>query len=314
MGLLDSLKSIFAKSGKPGQPGRAPKPKKGPRVDLKKRFELQGRTGQGSMSRVWRAYDRSIGRTVCLKILDKEKTAKFEARFIGKKKPPEGEICLGLKHKNIVKTFEAGTSTQHEPFLVMELIEGNGLNFLVETKSPRLRGHELELLIQLADAVEYLHREKFIHRDLCPRNVMVTTDNVIKLIDFGLTIPYRPEFCTPGNRTGTPDYLAPEVIRRQSTDHRVDLFALGITAYEVFTGNLPWERAAGSMESLQKHINTHGRDPRDFRPDLDDATREMLIKAVDRDAKVRFQSAGEFRQALVALKNGSQVAHEPMPQ
>lgn len=274
---------------------------KGKKVDLKKRFELIGRTGQGSMSRVWRAYDRSIGRTVCLKILDKEKTARFEARFIGKKKPPEGEICMGLKHPHIVKTFEWGYSTQNEPFLVMELIEGSGLNFLVETHSPKLRGGEVGFLDQLADAVEYLHREKFMHRDICPRNVMVTNDGVVKLIDFGLTIPYSLEFCSPGNRTGTPDYLAPEIIRRMSTDQRVDLFALGVTAFEVFTGHLPWDRAAGSMESLQKHINTPGRDPREYRPDLDDETREFLMKAIEREPRDRYQTAAEFRQALTAL-------------
>lgn len=296
---------MFGGKQQGSKPGAAPKPvvkkKKLARVDLKRRFELQGRTGQGSMSRVWRAYDKTLGRTVCLKILDKEKTAKFEARFVGKSKPSEGDICMSLKHLNIVKTFEHGLSKQGEPFLVMELIEGVGLNFLIETRSPKLRGHEVDVLSQLADALAYLHREKFLHRDLCPRNVMVTNDGVVKLIDFGLTIPYRPEFCQPGNRTGTPDYLPPEVIRRQSTDHRVDLFALGVTAFEVYTGFLPWERSQGSMEALQKHINSPGKDPREFRPDLDDATRTFLVKAIERDVRERFQSALDFRQALQAL-------------
>ena len=286
---------------KKGPGGAAPKKKKGPKVDLKKRFELQGRVGQGSMSKVWRAYDRSIGRSVCLKILDKEKTAKFEARFVGRNKPPEGDICMSLRHPNIVRTTEWGYSTQNEPYLVMDLIEGVGMNFLVETRSPKLIGHEIELLTQLADALEYLHREKYMHRDLCPRNVMVTNDGIVKLIDFGLTIPYKPEFCQPGNRTGTPDYLAPEVIRRQSTDHRVDLFALGVTAFEVFTGTLPWERSQGSMEALQKHINTPGKDPRDVKPDIDPGVRKFLQKAIEREAKDRFQTAGEFKQALLAL-------------
>src|SRR5438132_3919555 len=97
---------------------------------------------------------------------------------------------------------------------------------------------------------------------------MVTSDDVVKLIDFGLTIPYTPAFCEPGNRTGTPDYLAPEIIRRQTTDHRVDLFALGVTAYEIFTGGLPREKARGAMEVLTKHINSPARDPPQYKPDL----------------------------------------------
>src|SRR5439155_1134274 len=125
----------------------------------------------------------------------------------------------------------------------------------------------IDYLTQLADAVEYMHKEKYLHRDLCPRNVMVTNEGKIKLIDFGLTIPYTPRFCEPGNRTGTPDYLAPEIIRRQTTDHRVDLFALGVTAYEIFTGGPPREKARRSMEALTKHINSPARGPREDRPD-----------------------------------------------
>ena len=89
---------------------------------------------------------------------------------------------------------------------------------------------------------------------------------MVKLIDFGLTIPYTPDFCRPGNRTGTADYLAPEIIKRQSTDHRVDMFALGVTAFEIFTGLLPWERSLSSEETLRKHLNTPSRDPKDLAP------------------------------------------------
>jgi serine/threonine protein kinase len=130
---------------------------------------------------------------------------------------------------------------------------------------------------------------------------MVTNEDSVKLIDFGLTIPYTERFCEPGNRTGTPDYLAPEIIKRQHTDHRVDLFALGVTAYEVFTGGLPWPKAQGSMEILLKHINQPGRDPREFDPNLPDDLYALLVKAVDRDPKQRFQTAAEFREALEAL-------------
>ncbi len=279
--------------------GSKPKSKL-PIVDVSKRFELLGRTGQGSMSKVWRARDKNIGRVVCLKILDKEKTAKFEARFPGLKRPSEGAVMMMLRHPNIVKTFEHGLTTKGEPYVVMELIDGMGLNFLIETRSPSLRGRRIHLLSQIADALEYLHNQKYLHRDICPRNVMVTNEGVVKLIDFGLTIPYTPQFCKPGNRTGTPNYLAPELIKRTTTDHRVDLFALGVTAYELFTNNLPWEKTE-SLMTLMSHMNSPGKDPRDFVPDMDQDLAEVLIKAIERDPRERFQSAAEFREALKAL-------------
>ena len=272
-------------------------------ANVSKRFELHGRTGQGSMSKVFKAYDRDLGRTVCLKLLDKLKTKKFEERFKiqGLKKPSEGEVCVALKHINCVKTYEHGVTTEGEPYLVMEWIEGLGLNYLVETKSPQLEGKRIPVLGQLCDAVSYLHGEKYLHRDLCPRNVMMDQEGVVKLIDFGLTVPYTPAFCVPGNRTGTVDYLAPEIIKRMPTDHRVDLFALGVTAYEMFTNSLPWERSPSSEETLRRHMNQPPRDPRDIIKDMDDDLGRLLLKSVDRDRNNRFTTASQFKEALLKL-------------
>jgi len=294
VGLLANLKRWFA-AGPKGDSAL-------PRINVSKRFDLLNRTGQGSMSKVWRARDKSMGRMVCLKLLDREKTAKFEARFPGINKPREGAICMALQHKNIVRTYEFGLTTEKEYYLVMELVDGMGLNFLIETRSPQLDGHRVDYLIQMADALEYIHRQGYLHRDICPRNIMVTKDHVVKMIDFGLTIPNRPEFCKPGNRTGTPNYLAPELIRRVTTDHRVDLFALGVTIYELFTHDLPWEKAQ-SMQTLLSHMNSPGKDPRELRPDLDKATAKLLMKAIEREPRDRFQTAAEFRDALQALPN-----------
>jgi serine/threonine protein kinase len=293
VGFLAKLQALFGGKGKGD--------KKLPRADVRKRFDLLGRTGQGSMSKVWRARDLKLGRTVCLKLLDKDKTAKFEARFPGLKKPREGEICLQLKHKNVVETYEFGITTAGEYYLVMELIDGMGLNYLIETKSRQLEGNRINLLAQMCDAIEHIHKQGFLHRDICPRNVMVTGDNVVKMIDFGLAVPNKPEFCRPGNRTGTPNYLAPELIRRVTTDSRVDLFALGVTAYEVFTGDLPWEKTQ-SLQTLQGHMNSPGRDPREMRPDLDAETTAFLKKAIERNPQDRFQNPAEFREALRELK------------
>jgi serine/threonine protein kinase len=282
---------------------RKRKREKLPVTDVAKRFDLRGRTGQGSMSKVFHAYDNKLGRMVCLKLLDKAKTAAFEARFSnqGLDKPSEGAICMAVRHPNCVGTYEYGISTKKEPYLVMEWIDGLGLNYLIETKSPQLKGNRINYLKQLCEAVEYLHAAKFLHRDLCPRNVMVTKDGLVKLIDFGLTIPYTPEFCRPGNRTGTADYLAPEIIRRTTTDHRVDVFALGVTAFEVFTGLLPWERSLSSEETLRRHLNTPPRDPKDLNPDLDDDLCELLRKSIARDPANRLPSATAFKEGLEHL-------------
>jgi serine/threonine protein kinase len=271
-----------------------------PRIDVNKRFELIGRTGQGSMSKVWRVRDRLTGKTFCLKVLDKVKTAKFEARFPGLKRPSEGTILTSLKHPNIVTTYEHGLTMEGEQYVLMELIEGVGLNFMVETRSPNLEGNRISILTQVADALDYVHKKGFVHRDICPRNVMVDREGVVKLIDFGLTVPSTPEFCKPGNRTGTPEYLAPEVIKRAPTDVRVDLFALGVTAYEMFTSHLPWDKAE-SMQTLLNHMNSPGRDPHDFRPDLDKRVAAVLTKSVAREPKERFQTAVAFREALKSL-------------
>jgi len=291
VGLLSTLKSLFKK-----------KPKSNLKViDLEKRFELLGRTGQGSMSKVWRARDRESARIVCVKVLDLVKTAKLEARFIGMKRPPEGEVCMGLKHPNIVRASEHGVTKKKEPYIVFELIEGVGLNFLIETKSKELQGKRVKLLTQLAEGLEYIHNKGFLHRDICPRNTMVTNEGVVKIIDFGLAIPFTPIFCKPGNRTGTINYLAPELIKRLSTDQRVDMFALGVTAYELFTGGiLPWEKAE-SLQILLSHMNAAARNPLDYCPDLNPKVVAFITKAVDRDRERRFQNAKEFREALKDL-------------
>lgn len=273
-------------------------------VDPVKRWDLQNRTGQGSMSKVWRAFDRDLGRQVAVKLLDKAKTAKFEEKFklMGLKKPSEGEVCVGLRHENIVKTFEHGVTTTGEPYLVMEWLDGLGMNFLIDAKNKQLDGNRVNFLCQLCDALQFLHDQKYLHRDLCPRNVMVTQHGVVKLIDFGLTIPYTPEFCQPGNRTGTVDYLAPEVIKRSTTDHRVDLFALGVTAYELFTNFMPWEKSLNSEETLRRRMNTPPRQVKQLKPDIEDDLAALLMKAISVDRNGRFNTATEMKEALLRLK------------
>lgn len=270
------------------------------KVDLPRRFDLIGRTGQGSMSKVWRARDSRSGQIVALKVLDLEKTRRFEARFPGLEKPTEGEVAVSLTHPNIVRTREWGLTLQNEQFLVMDFIEGVSLSFLVDMQNELMQTHRLDLMIQLGDAVEYFHRQHWIHRDICPRNVMVSQDNQIKLIDFGLAVPDTPDFRKPGNRTGTGNYMAPELIKRKPTDQRIDIFSYAITCYEMYTRTFPWPSSGASLEMIVQHINNPPEDIRTHIPDIDTQVADAIMRGLENHPDDRWQTIGEMTAELRA--------------
>lgn len=273
------------------------------KVDIAKRFDLIGRTGQGSMSKVWRARDTVSGREVALKVLDRNKTLRFEARFNPSwNKPAEGEIAVLLKHPNLVNTLEHGITTEDEPYLVMDFVEGFGLSFLVDMQNETMQKHRVSFMVQLAQGIEYLHKEGFIHRDLCPRNVLVDPKGVVKLIDFGLVVPNTPPFQAPGNRTGTANYMAPELIKRQRTDQRIDIFSFSVTCYEMYTKELPWE-SGETLEAVMHHINKPPKHIREYVPEIDDQIADTIMKGLERDPRDRWQTISEM---LVPLREAKQ--------
>lgn len=226
------------------------------RVDLATRFKIVREAVHGTMSNFHMAIDRSNDKTVGLKILDTEKAAAFEARFKGLKKPWEGEIAAKLKHPRICETYEFGKAKDGRQFIVMEFIEGSGLNIMINNRDPALTGKKHLLIQQMAEAIDAVHKANFIHRDVCPRNFICSADGKsLKLIDFGLTLPAEPPYMLPGNRTGTPLYLAPEIVRRRPTDQRVDIFAFGVTCYQLCTFEFPWPSSDTTGRGALQHDN-----------------------------------------------------------
>ena len=125
---------------------------------------------------------------------------------------------------------------------------------MILTQDPSLEGHRLKLIEQMAQALHHVHQQGFIHRDTCPRNfICLSGATELKLIDFGLTLPAQPAFTQPGNRTGTPLYMAPEIIRRRKTDFRVDIFAFGVTAFQLCTFGFPWPVGDASGAAALTH-------------------------------------------------------------
>ncbi len=269
------------------------------RLDVTKRFQLVSRVGQGSMSKVWRAIDGRTGKTVALKLLDIDKTKRLESRFKGIKspKPSEGEVAVKLNHPHIVKTYEFGITTNNEQYLVMEFVEGVSLSFLVDVQNEVMKRNRLRFMIELGEAIEYFHRQNWIHRDICPRNVILDEEYSIKLIDFGLVVPNTPEFQAPGNRTGTANYMAPELIKRQRTDQRIDIFSYAVTCYEMYAKKLPWE-AAETLDAVVQHINTPPDDLRQHVPDIDPRIADAIMKGLKVDPRDRWQSMGTMLESL----------------
>ncbi|HQU47202.1 MAG TPA: serine/threonine-protein kinase, partial [Pirellulales bacterium] len=278
MSLLDQFKSMLS----------------GGRVDVRAKYEVLREITSGTMSTFYKARDKQSGKLVGLKILDPKKTAEFEARFKGLNKPTEGEILGKLDHPRIVKLVEHGITSRGERFVVMEFIEGPGLDLLIIGRSPLLKGRRVPILRQAAEAVQAVHDAGFIHRDICPRNFMLDPqgDN-LKLIDFGLTVPATPPFMQPGNRTGNPNYMAPELVRRRPTDQRLDLFALGVSAYEICTGNLPWERGETGLVAM-KHAEHAPVEIERYRPQIEPLLAKAIMRCVEREPEKRCATANDF--------------------
>lgn len=281
------------------------------RTDISKRFNLIGRVGQGSMSKVWKATDLQSGRLVALKVLDKEKTAKFEARFQGLQKPTEGEVALSLNHPNIVKTHDFGWSLEDEMFLVMEFVEGVGLALLVDLQNEEMKRYRLRYMIQIGEALIHFHQQNWIHRDICPRNVMISDEKTAKMIDFGLVVPNTPNFCKPGNRTGTACYMAPELIKRQTTDQRLDVFSYAVTCFEMYTKRYPWDSAM-TIDAVLQHINKPPVALSTLIPTVDKQIEAAIMKGLSANPDDRWQKVsemvGEIREAETRMVKAAREA------
>lgn len=234
MGLLESLKGILGGAGQTSS-----------RIDLS-RYEKLREAVSGTMSSFYKSKDSHTGEVVGLKVIDPKKAEPVESRYRGLDKPSEGEIGSKILGPNIVKTLRWGVSTDGQKYVVLEFIEGSGLQAIIAAGRPLPPARRLDLVRQAARAIETVHKAGFVHRDICPRNFVLEPGGRLVLIDFGLTVPDKPVFLQPGNRIGTPAYMAPEVVRRRQADRRLDVFSFGVTAYEICALDHPWPKPSGN--------------------------------------------------------------------
>jgi serine/threonine-protein kinase len=269
------------------------------RVDLWKRFERLRESNSGTMSTFYKVRDGKSGDVRGLKVIDRGKAAQVEARYKGLDKPSEGEIGMSITGPNIGRTLESGVSTDGDPFLVQEFIEGTLLHTILSGKKPLPPPQRLDLVRQAAQAVAAVHKAGFVHRDICPRNFMLRPDGRLILFDFGLAVPDKPVFLQPGNRIGTPNYMAPEVIRRRQADKRIDVFSFGVTAYEICTLDSPWPRGSSGSAAL-----AHDSPPADIRdrwPEIPEALARAIMSCIAAEPARRPATLEAFLSEVAAV-------------
>ena len=270
------------------------------RGDLWKRFERLRESSSGTMSTFFKVKDLRSGEFLGLKLVDRRKSDAVEGRYKGLKKPSEGEIGTRITGPNIGRTLEWGTSTTGDPYILQEFIEGVLLHAVLSSKRPLPPAQRLDLVRQAAEAVAAVHTAGFVHRDICPRNFMLRPDGRLVLFDFGLTVPDKPVFLQPGNRIGTPNYMAPEVVRRRQADKRLDVFSFGVTAYEICTLASPWPR--GSSGSAALAHDSPPIDIRDHWPDIPAPLAQAIMACLAADPAARPAGMEDFLKRIAGVK------------
>lgn len=267
------------------------------------KYPIEAVLGQGAMGTVYKGFDPHIHRPVAIKTVHKNllsqdsEQASFAARFRN-----EAQAVGRLQHPNIVAIYEFGEDAA-TAFIAMEFVEGKSLDQVLAASPVLPEAQTLRIMEQLLEALACAHRHGVWHRDVKPANLILTAQGQVKLTDFGIARIEDIGLTQVSSMIGTPGYMAPEQYVGEGIDHRADLFAAGVLLYRLLTGVLPF---SGSVETVMyKIMNEQAKPPSQFaqgwafgRASAYDA---LMQVALGKEAGQRFQSAAEFRQALLAV-------------
>jgi beta-lactam-binding protein with PASTA domain/tRNA A-37 threonylcarbamoyl transferase component Bud32 len=266
-------------------------------VTLDGRYHILDRIAAGGMGEVFRARDAVLDREVAIKVLHRSLAGDqgFVERF-----RREARAAAGISHPNIVNVHDWG-AVDGIYYMVMEYVRGRALRDLVNAEGRLAPAQAAEVLRQTLLALDHAHRRGIVHRDVKPENILVTTDGVVKVADFGLARAFADGRQTQaGTVTGTVQYLAPEQIRGEPADPRSDLYSLGIVAFELLTGRLPFTGET-AMAIAYKHLSDRVPRPSALVPDIPEDMDAFVASATERDRELRPESAAEMRRDLESI-------------
>ena len=273
------------------------------------RYKVRKKLGEGGKGIVFKAEDTRLGRTVAIKVikgegLDQESFARFEQ---------EAKATAGLSHPNIVAIYDIGQEGESH-YLILEFVDGPNLSGLIRSQ-PAARcdaATTLRIGSQICQALEYAHSHGILHRDIKPENIMITSEGIPKLMDFGLARALGgPNLTQRGVIVGTPAYLPPEQALGKRSDGRSDLYSLGCVLYEMVTGKPPFQ-GDEPVKVIFSHINDLPVMPQKLAPEIPAALEQIILRLLAKDPDQRYQSAGELFQALKSVKEAAETTPAPV--
>jgi eukaryotic-like serine/threonine-protein kinase len=271
-------------------------------------YQILGKLGKGAMATVYKARQVSLDRIVAVKVLPKRysENPEFVDRFYR-----EGKAAAKLNHANIVQAIDVGESDGYHYF-IMEYVDGYTIHDKLTNNRRYSEKEALDIIIQIADALVHAHARGLIHRDVKPKNIMITKDNVAKLADMGLAREVsdtRLAQSEAGRAYGTPYYISPEQIRGEvEIDLRADIYSLGATFYHMVVGRVPFD-AANPTAVMLKHLREQLTPPDHLNPELSIGCAEIIEAMMAKDRNDRYQTTQVLLEDLMALKQGRPPIH-----
>ncbi|QGJ71740.1 Serine/threonine protein kinase [Planctomycetales bacterium 10988] len=287
----------------------------GKKLHINARFETLGTPIKGRAGEVRKVREKKTGEIYALKVLDPDFLKDYEDRFSEVECPSEIDVALHLsaKHPCLLKTYEQGITTTDQPYLIMEWFPGKSMRKIFEGEYLRARGHRLEIIRMLAEALDALHETGYLHRDVRPDNVLISEDMTkLKLIDYSHAVPAKREYVEPGNRLGFSDYLPPDSLRKNADPGpRLDIFAFGVTVYQWLTRNIPWPQTDTSTvaRAFREAI-----DLREYVPNIDDTLASAVASCLEAKPQERPASLHEFLQRIQYVEKVEHPRPIPPPE
>jgi eukaryotic-like serine/threonine-protein kinase len=274
------------------------------------RYELDGIVGRGGMAEVFRARDIRLDRIVGVKTLrdDLARDQTFQARF-----RREAQSAASLNHPSIVAVYDTGEDMMGGtpvPYIVMEFVDGRTLRDLLRDDRRLLPERAAEITDGVLRALDYSHRNGIVHRDIKPGNVMLTRSGEVKVMDFGIARAVSDSQMTMTQTAqviGTAQYLSPEQARGERVDARSDLYSTGCLLYELLTGRPPFTGDSPVAIAYQ-HVKEEPIPPSRIDPEVPPWADAIVLKAMQKDPAMRYQSAGEMRNDIQRALSGAQLA------